>query len=500
VVGNNRIAASKTSARHSRPQHVGTSNPSHPVLQLQRQIGNRAVVALLKGSGGYPLPAAALLSVQRQGEAALEEGAVPAPLIPPLLLSERQRLAAQAPPVLKQVVDAMPQELGPEVAAPGRVEEARREADVVAEDLPRLLPRSPALASWLSAQQDGGAGPPVEAQRMLVQELGAGKEEVAEPAPAKPGRLSQAGRAVQGFFGGFGSKLSGWGSAIKRTFSRENRRDAGAKTPTVGGIGGPAVAHVNYAVAAGRGLVDNPATEASARLVGGAKAADQVRDTGGQIGQVAHSASPTTTTLEHPGEFAHSFTAGGFELAHQIAGMAGIFFSALKAALDIRSLVSSIRVLRDLKKAKNEATKAADEFWGDPEAKKEVVAMVDYAIRQKYEKVIKRAIGTVTALAALGTALAILIANPVGASLAAIIIGGLGASVFVYKIGRWAWKKWKTESLGKKRGEIARKLHAQISLGDSLAIEAVRALHLDPDVVASAPNGAALIRRKLKSS
>lgn len=209
-------------------------------------------------------------------------------------------------------------------------------------------------------------------------------------------------------------------------------------------------------------------------------------------------------TVETPGRrplpSVVSATAGGFELAHQIAGVAGIFFSALKAALDIRSLVSSIRVLRDLKKAKKEAAKAADEFWGDPEAKKEVVAMVDYAIRQKYEKVIKRAIGTVTTLAALGTALAILIANPVGASLAAIIIGGLGASVFVYKIGRWAWKKWKTESLGKKRGEIARKLHAQISLGDSLAIEAVRALHLDPDVVAGSPNGAALIKRKLKSS
>ncbi len=108
-MGNNRIAARETSARHSRTPHVGTSNSSHPVLQLQRQIGNRAVVALLKGSGSHPLSAAALLPVQRQGQGAVEEEVAPAPLVPPPLLSQRQRLAAQAAPVVKQVVDAMPQ-------------------------------------------------------------------------------------------------------------------------------------------------------------------------------------------------------------------------------------------------------------------------------------------------------------------------------------------------------------------------------------------------------
>jgi hypothetical protein len=258
--------------------------------------------------------------------------------------------------------------------------------------------------------------------------------------------------------------------------------------------------HLGYALAAGQGIVENRFTEGTARMVGGATAAHQVRETGGQIGQVGQAASPTSATLEHPGDFAHSFTAGGFELAHQIAGVVGIFFSALKAALDIRSLVSSVRVIRALKEAKEEARGQIDDLSPDPDANKEVIEMIDYAIRQKYEKVIKRAIGSVTALAALGTALAILIANPVGAPLAAVIIGALGASVLVYKIGRWGWKKWQTQTLGKKRAGIAHALYAQVMLDNDLAVEAVRALHLDPDVVKRTPNGGALILRKLKSA
>jgi hypothetical protein len=391
-------------------------------------------------------------------------------------------MAAQAAPVVNQVVEGMP-ELGPEGPDQARVEEARQEADAVQEDVPQLLPRSPAFASWLSAQQDGGAGPPVEEQRALVQELEGGREEVAQPVPAKPGLLSRAASSVKGFFGGvassIGSKLSGWSSSIKEAFSRENRRDVGAKAPTGGTVAAGLTAHM-----------DNPLTEVTAHSAGGATAAGEVREAGGQA---------TPPTLEHPGEFAHSFASGTFELVHQVAGLAGIFFSALKAALDIRSLVSSIRVLRALKQAKKDAMERAQEFFG-ADLNQEVVDMVDYAIRQKYEKIIKRAIGSALALAALGTALAILIANPVGAPLAAGIIAGLSISTFVYKIGRKYWKKWFTNSLGKKRADIATELQRQAALNDPLAIDAIRALHLDPDVVAHAPNGPELIMRKLKSA
>ncbi len=500
VVGNNRTTASIKPAVRPRSQEAAPAPPPHPVLQLQTQIGNRAVVALLQRSESHPPSSVGFRPVQRQGDgAAVAEQVAPVPLVPPPLRSERQRLAAQAGPMVNHSVAALPPLRGAGVLNPRRADGLRGEAEVVRDELPDL-PRSPALASWLRAQQDGGAGQPVPEQRALAEELEAGDVDLPEPAPAQPTLVSRAGGVVQGFFRGVGGTVRGWGRGMAAAFSREKRRDVGAKMPTVGGAGAPAVGHVDYALAAGQGLVDNRATEGTARLVGGATAAGQVRGTGGQIGQVAHTASPTAVTLEHPGDFARSFTAGGFELAHQIAGLVGIFFSALKAALDVRSLVSSVRVIRALKEAKVEALRDAEEFWPDPEANKEVIEMIDYAIRQKYEKVIKRAIGSVTALAALGTALAILIANPVGASLAAVIIGSLGASVLVYKIGRWGWKKWAARSLGKKRAQIAQALHAHVMSGDGLAVAAVRALHLDPDMVARAPNGPALILRKLKSS
>ena len=175
-----------------------------------------------------------------------------------------------------------------------------------------------------------------------------------------------------------------------------------------------------------------------------------------------------------------------------MASLVGIFFSAVKAALDLKSVVSTVRVIRGLKAAKRTAIANGT----DPA----IVEAVDYAIRQKYEKVIKRAIGAAVALTTLGIGLAILIANPVGASLAAIIVGGIGSGVFLYKLGRWAWKKWKTKSVGVKRAEMARRLHSQLVAREALAIDAVRSLHLDPVAVAAAPNGSAMILRKLKSS
>jgi hypothetical protein len=352
-------------------------------------------------------------------------------------------------------------DLGPgALPDPAHVQEGRQEADAVQGDLPELGADAQAgLGDWERDELSGGQAPPDA--RPIVAELAQARGEADLPAPAKPGRLSRAGKAVSSFFSGVGDKLSAAGRAIKGAFSRENRRDVGAKAPTVGAIGGPIAGHV------------------------------QAGSVGSQFTGLAHGAPPPQT-LEHTGDFARSFTSGTFELVHQVAAVAGIFFSGLKAALDLRSLVSSIRVIRALKEAKRTA-----EATG---ASKGVVAAVDYAIRQKYEKVVKRALGAATALASLGVGLAILIANPVGASLAAVILGGIGVGVFLYKIGRWAWKKWKTKSLGEKRKQMAQRLYNQIRTGDVGARAAVRALHLDPIEVGSDPGGVALIERKLKSA
>jgi hypothetical protein len=174
------------------------------------------------------------------------------------------------------------------------------------------------------------------------------------------------------------------------------------------------------------------------------------------------------------------------------ASVVGIFFSSIKAALDLRSVLSTVRVLKGLR----DAERAAVEAGADPL----VVEAVKYAIHQKYEKLVKRALGATVALATLGAGLAVLIANPAGAALAAVILGGVGAGFFLYKLGRWAWKKWKTKTLGVKRKEMARALFNHLRLGDQLAVAAVRSLHLDPDAIALAPHGAALIERKLKSA
>jgi hypothetical protein len=352
-------------------------------------------------------------------------------------------------------------DLGPQgLPAAAQVQEARQEADAVQGDLPELGADAQAgLGDWQRDELSGGQAPPDA--RPVVDELARAGGEADLPAPAKPGRLARAGKAVSSFFSGVGNKLSAAGRAIKGAFSRENRHDVGAKAPTVAGLGAPIAGHVQDGSVASQftGLTQ---------------------------------AAPAPKTLEHTGDFARSFTSGTFEVVHQVAAVAGIFFSGLKAALDLKSLVSSIRVIRALKEAKRTALATG--------ASRGVVDAVDYAIRQKYEKVIKRAIGATTALAALGVGLAILIANPVGASLAAVIIGGLGLGVFLYKIGRWGWKKWGSKSLGEKRNQMAERLYNQIRTGDVGAREAVRALHLDPTEVAASPGGMALIERKLKSA
>jgi hypothetical protein len=268
----------------------------------------------------------------------------------------------------------------------------------------------------------------------------------------------------------------------------------GGKAQPVGGIGAPVLGHTSDVLATTQGVVDNPVTADIAGSLGGHEASKGVHEAGAAIGGARESTEATTTTLDHPAEFGRSVTGGGFEALHAVASVVGIFFSALKAALDFRSLVSSIRVYRALKQARAQAR-----VLGTTPT---LVEAVEYAIKQKYEKIFKRAFGTAVALAALGTGLAILIANPVGASLAALIIGGIGASMFVYKVGRWAWKKWATQTLGEKRQKMASRLYNQMLTNDVMALEAVRSLHLDPVEVRQAGDtkGPALIFRKLRSA
>jgi hypothetical protein len=445
---------------------------------LQRQAGNRAAV----------------LSLQR----ALEDGVEPA--------AEADQAEPQLEQIVAEQVAALPDVDGAAVPAPEQVEAAKDEAAGVRDELGELgLAGAGPVADWYRNEVggDGAAAAPV------VEELQAagGDLDLPSPAPAKPGRLARAKAVMSGAaasvgrgFGAakrwIGGAATGAATAVKgwfsRTFSREGRRDLGARGQAVVGMGAPVAGHLGYAASAGQAVVDNPATVGAAELVGGSGAADQVHQAGEGAGHFASAAGTSPATLEHPGDFAHSFTSGGFELAHAVASVVGIFFSAIKAGLDVRSAVSTVRVIKGLKEAKRSAARAG--------ASPALVEAVDYAIRQKYEKLIKRALGAAVALAALGVGLAILIANPAGASLAAVILGGIGAGFFLYKLGRWAWKKWKTETLGEKRNKMAQRLYNQMRARDVLALEAVRSLHLVPETVEASPDGPGLIARKLKSA
>lgn len=422
-----------------------------------------------------------MLPVQRAGE-----GGGGVALAPPPLLSERQRMA-QVGPLVQQEVGGLPEDLGSKGPDESRAQEAAKEAEAMSREAPDFVPNDASFLAWLNAQQKGGGGPELQGQGALLRELGAGKEEAledsgegtfapelfgeSEPKPAQPGRLARAGRAVKGFFGRVGHGIKGGlskagssikggasraGGAIKEYFSRTEVRDKGQ-----GGIAG-----------------------------GGAVATT--------VKEGAVQAAPAT--FARPEDFAQSFTSGGIELAHAIAGFVSIFFSALKAAVDIRSLVSSVKVVQALKKAKQQAKEQAESFAGAGGDAQAMVDMIDYAIRQKYKKIIKRAIGAAVALATVGVALAVLIANPVGASVAALAIGAVSIGMLVYRLGRAGWKRWISKDKGDKRARMASKLHLQCQAGDPLAIEAVRSLHLDPNKVGRSPNGDLMIMRKLKSA
>ena len=480
-MGNSRTMVPKGPARHHGLGRPSGSAPTHALLELQRQAGNRAVTQLVRGGAGHP--AAALLPVQRVGEGGLA-------LAPPPLLSERQRMASEAGPLVQQEVGGLP-ELGSKGPDESQAKDAAREAEVMSQEGPKDLPDDPAFLAWVDAQN---ARPPIEDQKAELQELQTGKEEASgsgsegtfapelfEQPRAKPGRLARAGQAVGGFFRGVGrgiaSGLSSAGRSIQGGLSR-------AGTAVKGGL------------------------SRAGREIKGAFTGTNLRDKG-QIGiatgggvakEVAKQAAQSDpTAFENPADLAQSVASGGVELVHAIATLVGLFFSALKGAFDLKSLVSSVRIVKALKKVRAEALEQAQSLIGPNEDAEKLVAMIDYAIRQKYEKIIKRAIAASIAFATVGAALAVLIANPVGASVAALVLGTAGLALSVYKLGRYIWKRHK-ESKGKQRFSMAFRLHEQVRQGEPLAIDAVRALHLDPNKVAKDANGVSQIARKLKSA
>lgn len=503
---------------------------AHPILELQRQVGNRAVTAalgraraidargaLVSEAGNRAMSKALGVAVQRQGGESSGQGSALAPPGPdrPASLQAPGGEAAAGERIQHEIdrqVAALPGLDERAVPEPQQVEQGRVEASQVSADLGELgLADNAPLGRFLEAQMGGGgrAAPPV------VEELRQGPGPV-DASPARPSlgsriwaglgsAASWVGKKASGAADWIGEKASGakrsmagaW-SSLKSAFRRENRHDVGAKAPIVGSVGSLAGSHASTVLGAVTPVVDNPATEGAANLVSHGSG-EQLQHVGSQIGQAGHDAgnaatNGTSATLEHPSEFLHSFGSGGLELLHQVASVVGVFFSGLKAAIDLKSLVSSVRVLKALKAARAEALALP--------APERLVQAIDYAIRQKYEKIVKRAFGAAAALAALGVGLAILIANPVGAALAAMIIGGVGATVFLYKIGRWAWKKWGSKNLSEKRKEIATLLYNQVRTGDVTARDAVRALHLDVDEVLAPAReqGIGMIMRKLKSA
>ena len=130
-------------ARPAAPRGNIQPQPPGAAVAATDRHRRRECVAPSKRSGSHPLAAAALLPVQRQGKGAVEEEAAPRRwfVATPFGTPAAWRGSSRD----EQVADAMPQRHGPGGADPGRVEEARREADVVQEDVPRLLPRLPRL-------------------------------------------------------------------------------------------------------------------------------------------------------------------------------------------------------------------------------------------------------------------------------------------------------------------------------------------------------------------
>jgi hypothetical protein len=195
----------------------------------------------------------------------------------------------------------------------------------------------------------------------------------------------------------------------------------------------------------------------------------------------------TENALKLIGQGAHttnSFVKG----VSQVMPIVNIIFGFITAAFDFRAEFSSLDKEIDLETLLAEGEAKAEEDGFDPE----VIEAVKYAIKQKHSKRIKRAIAARAGLASTASSIAIVAAggaiatllasNPVGWGIAVALIGLgalVGIGIFIYKIGRWLFKK-KKGILGKKRKQMAAVLFDRMTHGDDIAIKALSILGVKP--------------------
>jgi hypothetical protein len=208
------------------------------------------------------------------------------------------------------------------------------------------------------------------------------------------------------------------------------------------------------------------------------------------VGDKANSATGVANTIA--GNFGASAPVVGF--IGQVTGIAGVIFSSLTAALDLRALISS--------KMKGDALKEAiREAIGKPNADPVLVKAIGKAMERKYTKAIKRGISFIAGVTATGINTGLLIAggigilallgsNPVGWGIAIAILGlatAVGIGFGIYKLYRWIKKKNNGE-LSQERKDIAIVLYEALIKGDELAKTAITELGLPAQAMRDAHN------------
>jgi hypothetical protein len=475
-------------------------NPA-ALAALQSAAGNQAVAAAMSKS-----PAAVAAMIDR----VIAERVAALPEAEPSAIPDEGAVGA----VRDEVQGAAPA-VAADAGLPGPlqaflVQEYHRAAPGGENDVAQVIEARQEAQEAPSAE--GGAGAPAAAGIFAaVEQLGAGHgggaagvsaPPHAGPAPAPQGGAGPAPVAArsrwQGFkegVGGVGQSISqgassawrgiksggtrakNWMSSALGLDTREKRHDKGAKVAPI--AGGVANEVSTWAHAPG-------ATQDMLLTAGTSEVA------GGQ----ANSGATGLDASGHTSTWFGTVANGTLEVIHQVGSVVGIFFSAIRAALDVKSAWSSYKVSKALRAAEAQAASG--------NVNPVIRSAVQYAINQKYAKFKKRALRATLALATLGTAIAILVANPVGAALAASILAAIGLAWGLRRLFHWVRKKWWAkpgEGKGVARRYQSRQLYDGLVTNDPLARSAIEALHLDPnEVKAAGPSGGVdLIFRKLKS-
>ncbi|HZT67030.1 MAG TPA: hypothetical protein VFA11_14675 [Acidimicrobiales bacterium] len=341
---------------------------------------------------------------------------------------------------------------------------------------------------------------------LLQKEAGDDLEPKPAPAPAGPGRWERFKAGVSGLGSSIGGGISSLGSSIKsgasragsaiktskvgkffsrgwaaisgkKTAAAENDRkywkDKGALAPVVGTVGVVGLKHSDQVLTGAKDVADNPGTTAAADALTG------------HHGQVSAAGSAVDAAS----------SSDGLHVVAHVVPVLNLLVGGIRAMIDIRAVWRTGRSIWDLYETRKKAALDANH---DPE----VVKAIDYALRQKYQKLFKRSLSAAAGIAAIGVTIAVLASNPVGWGVLAAL--GLAFSLVGLAMAGWklARKIYKTvkKTKGVTRGSVARLLFRKLQAGDPLARQAVINLHLDPDVVATDDSGVQLIERKLKST